>query len=186
MRIVHPKKAPLNAFAVFPFRGVVELEKPLKHSKKAKKEGKSLGAAVADSERLQYAALPWRKGENGLEIMLVSSRDTRRWIIPKGWPMTGRSASAAAGIEALEEAGLLGVMSEAPIGQFHYEKRLSRRVDYCRVKVFSLRVVRQRSHWPEKHERLTRWFPASEAAGIVSDPELADLIAEFTRNGNDA
>lgn len=162
------------------------MEKPLKPGKKAKKEGKSLGAAVADSERLQYGALPWREGKDGLEIMLVSSRDTKRWIIPKGWPMAGRSAPAAAGIEAMEEAGLLGVMSEAPIGHFHYEKRLLRRVDHCRVEVFSLRVVRQRTHWPEKHERLTRWFPASEAAGIVSDPELAELIAEFTRNGNDA
>jgi hypothetical protein len=82
----------------------------------------------------------------------------------------------------MEEAGLLGIMSETPIGHFHYEKRLSRRVDLCRVEVFSMRVVRQRLHWPEKHERLTRWFPAEKAAETVSDPELAVLIADFARN----
>jgi 8-oxo-dGTP pyrophosphatase MutT (NUDIX family) len=116
-----------------------------------------------------------------LEVMLVSSRDTHRWIIPKGWPMAGRSGMAAAAIEAMEEAGLLGVMSEEPIGYFHYAKRLSRRVDVCRVEVFSLRVVRQRHHWPEKHERVTRWYPAMKAADRVSDPELGELISAFAR-----
>ena len=137
--------------------------------------------AEVEAERLQYGALPWRRTEAGLEIMLVSSRDTRRWIVPKGWPMAGRSGAAAAAIEALEEAGLLGVMSEEPIGHFHYMKRLSRRSDFCRVIVFSLRVVRQRSHWPEKHERVTKWHPVQKAMANVSDPELADLIGAFAR-----
>ncbi|MCI4678499.1 NUDIX hydrolase [Rhodoblastus acidophilus] len=134
-----------------------------------------------DLERLQFGALPWRRAEAGLEIMLVSSRDTKRWIIPKGWPMAGRSGGAAAAIEALEEAGLLGVMSDEPIGHFHYVKRLTRRSDCCRVVVFALRVVRQRAHWPEKHERVTQWFSAGEAIANVSDPELAQLIESFAR-----
>jgi 8-oxo-dGTP pyrophosphatase MutT (NUDIX family) len=159
---------------------------PFKHvstpGKKAKRLSKSLSAAAVESERLQYGALPWRQTEDGLEVMLVSSRDTRRWIIPKGWPMAGRSGMAAAAIEAMEEAGLLGVMSEEPIGHFHYAKRLSRRVDLCKVEVFSLRVVRQRHHWPEKHERVTQWYPVAKAVERVSDPELGDLIAAFARN----
>jgi len=161
----------------------VQLKQAAMPAKKARKLGKSLGAAAAaaEQERLQYGALPWRWGEDGLEIMLVSSRDTRRWIIPKGWPMAGRSGMAAAAIEAMEEAGLLGVISEEPIGHFHYAKRLSRRVDLCRVEVFALRVVRQRHHWPEKHERVTRWYPVAKAIERVSDPELRDLIASFAR-----
>jgi 8-oxo-dGTP pyrophosphatase MutT (NUDIX family) len=152
--------------------------KPRKKTRKTAK--RALSAQAAPPERLQIAALPWRDLD-GLEIMLVSSRDTRRWIIPKGWPMAGRSDQASASIEAIEEAGLLGAMSEQPIGFYCYDKRFSRRVELCRVEVYSLRVVRQRDRWPEKHERATKWFPAVEAMEAVSDPELAELIAKFIR-----
>ncbi len=152
----------------------------IKPRKKVRKSGGALSAQLASPERLQYGALPWRNGD-GLEIMLVSSRDTRRWIIPKGWPMAGRSGSAAAAIEAIEEAGLLGVISEQPIGVFSYDKRFSRNIELCQVEVYSLRVLRQREHWPEKHERVTKWFPAVEAMDMVSDPELCELIARFIR-----
>ena len=138
-------------------------------------------AQAARPERLQVAALPWRKID-GLEIMLVSSRETRRWIIPKGWPMAGRSGSAAAAIEALEEAGLIGVITAAPIGEFTYLKRFSRFSEPCRVEVYGLRVVRQRDNWPEKHERATHWLPVAEAIELVSDPALGDLIAAFARD----
>jgi 8-oxo-dGTP pyrophosphatase MutT (NUDIX family) len=158
--------------------------KPPGATKSRKKAGKSykrpLAAQDAAPERLQVAALPWRDLD-GLEIMLVSSRDTRRWIIPKGWPMAGRSDSAAASIEAIEEAGLLGVISAEPIGAFSYAKRFSRKVEPCRVDVYALRVSRQREDWPERRERETKWFPAVEAMEAVSDPELAELIARFIR-----
>ena len=147
--------------------------------KKAQKRLRRSLPAV-DARRLQYAALPWR-GTDRLEIMLVSSRDTGRWIIPKGWPMAGRSGSAAAAIEAVEEAGLLGAISSEPIGQYVYAKRFSGAKQVCRVEVFSLRVLRQRENWPEKHQRNTQWFPADEAAAMVSDPGLGQLIAAFAR-----
>ena len=113
--------------------------------------------------------------------MLVSSRETRRWIIPKGWPMAGRSGAAAAAIEALEEAGLIGVIDERPFGAFHYMKRFTHGEEFCRVGVFPLRVVRQRDHWLEKDERETQWFPATEAAKLASDRELGVLIRKFAR-----
>jgi 8-oxo-dGTP pyrophosphatase MutT (NUDIX family) len=153
----------------------------IKLQKKGRKlAGAALSAEVASPERLQYAALPWRNVD-GLEIMLVSSRDTRRWIIPKGWPMAGRSGSAAAAIEAIEEAGLLGAICEEPIGVFSYAKRFSRNIQLCQVEVYSLRVLRQREHWPEMRERVTKWFPAVEAMETVTDPELCDLIGRFIR-----
>ena len=111
--------------------------------------------------------------------MLVSSRGTQRWIIPKGWSMAGRKDYAAAAIEALEEAGLLGVISEYPIGQYTYVKRL---VSYERavpVAVFSMRVSRQRDRWPEQRQRMTQWFSAEEAATLVDDAELRDVISSF-------
>jgi 8-oxo-dGTP pyrophosphatase MutT (NUDIX family) len=157
------------------------IAKASKARKKAGKAAKNLNAGAVGTERLQYAALPWRVAE-GLEIMLVSSRETKRWIIPKGWPMAGRSGAAAAAIEAMEEAGLLGVISDESIGHFTYAKRFSRGEELCRVEVFSLRVARQRDHWPEQHERETRWFPVAEAMTLVSDPELANVIAAFARD----
>ena len=79
---------------------------------KAKKKPKKEFPAPIDGMRRQVGALPWRLGPAGLEIMLVSSRATRRWIVPKGWPMAGRADHVAAGIEAIEEAGLLGVSGQ--------------------------------------------------------------------------
>jgi 8-oxo-dGTP pyrophosphatase MutT (NUDIX family) len=152
--------------------------KPAKSSKKVKAEK---GRRLQDKldQRIQVAALPWRITDR-LEIMLVSSRETRRWIIPKGWPMAGRSHSAAAAVEAVEEAGLLGAIDDTPFGHFVYEKHLSGgRSALCRVEVFPLRVVRQRPNWPEQHQRDTVWFAAKEAAATVSDPELVELIERF-------
>jgi 8-oxo-dGTP pyrophosphatase MutT (NUDIX family) len=126
--------------------------------------------------KIQYAALPWRSGKT-LEVMLLSSRETRRWVIPKGWPMKGRKAHATAAIEALQEAGLLGKIEKTAIGAYHYHKRLKNgAVPLCRVDVFPLRVVRQRKSWPEKRQRITKWFRFSEAAQLVHEPELARLI----------
>lgn len=149
-----------------------------KQPAKARKKIKRVLASLA-KERRQVAALPWRRTDRGLEIMLVSSRRTQRWIIPKGWSMAGRKDYAAAAIEALEEAGLLGVISEHPIGQYTYVKRL---VSYERavpVAVFSLRVSRQRDRWPEQRQRMTQWFSAEEAATLVDDAELRDVISSF-------
>ncbi len=106
--------------------------------------------------------------------MLVSSRETKRWIIPKGWPMSGRSGSASAAIEALEEAGVLGVISDEPIGQYFYAKRFSHGDEQlCRVEVFSLRVVRQRETWLEKDQRATQWFSAETAMELGLGPGIA-------------
>jgi len=130
--------------------------------------------------RTQYAALPWRVKDGRLEIMLVTSRDTKRWVIPKGWPMKGRKPHIVAAIEAVQEAGLIGKIDKAKLGDFGYEKRLESgaAVD-CRVEVFALRVQRQRKRWREKKQRATRWFEYGVAASLVQEPELRDLMLAF-------
>jgi len=145
---------------------------------KAKKKNVGAGAVL----RTQYAALPWRINNGRVEIMLVTSRDTKRWIIPKGWPMKGRKPHIVAAIEAVQEAGLIGKMDKAKLGDFGYEKRLDSgaTVD-CRVEVFSLRVQKQRKKWREKKQRATRWFECVVAAGLVEEPELRDLMLGFCR-----
>jgi 8-oxo-dGTP pyrophosphatase MutT (NUDIX family) len=135
--------------------------------------------AAADEPRRQYAALPWRI-QDGPEILLASSRGTRRWVIPKGWPMKGRKPHMTAALEALQEAGLLGKIAKAKFGSFHYDKRLkSGSAVLCSVDVFPLRVLRQRKNWPEKDQRITRWFAPAEAARLVDESELSQMIRSF-------
>ncbi len=128
---------------------------------------------------VQFAALPFRRDED-LRILLITSRETGRWVIPKGWPMKGRKPYAAAAQEALEEAGVEGQVAKQPIGFYRYDKRLPGGGDRrCTVQVYPLEVARQREHWPEQHQRTARWFTLDEAAEAVLEPELQDLIYVF-------
>jgi 8-oxo-dGTP pyrophosphatase MutT (NUDIX family) len=129
----------------------------------------------------QFGALPWRIGErNTREVMLLTSRETRRWVIPKGWPMKGRKPAEVARQEAYEEAGLIGqITNKRPLGSYHYEKRLAKKAILCEVRVFLFRVERQLDDWPEKNERETRWFDADDAAALVEEGGLAEIIERF-------
>jgi 8-oxo-dGTP pyrophosphatase MutT (NUDIX family) len=109
--------------------------------------------------------------------MLVTSRRTGRWIIPKGWPMKRRAPHIAAAREALEEAGVVGQVGTSPIGSYSYEKRLKQGdVVVCEVHVFPLEVRSQQKSWPEKGEREVQWFSSAEAAETVQEPVLSDII----------
>src|SRR4051812_28360282 len=128
--------------------------------------------------RRQVAALPFRFDMHGdLEVLLITSRDTRRWIVPKGWPMPGRKAHRAAEREAYEEAGLKGRISKVPVGTYDYEKRLDNGMAVpCEVSVFPLHVTRQRSRWPEKGQRDLFWCAPDEAANLVDEDSLKRLL----------
>lgn len=130
--------------------------------------------------RQQYAALPWRQGKDGLEILLITSRETRRWVIPKGWPMITLAAHDAAAQEAWEEAGVRGAVLDTPIGAFRYHKRMkSGPPQRCRVDVYPLAVEDESKDWPERRQRQRRWVPALEAARMVEEPGLRLLIDRF-------
>src|SRR5215831_12648784 len=111
----------------------------------------SNGSKRPSARRLQYGALPYRMSKKDrAEFMLVTSRETRRGIIPKGWPKRGRSPHRTAAREAFEEAGVIGKVSKRPIGSFLYDKILAEgTIANCRVHVFPLRVTRQHRDWPE-------------------------------------
>src|SRR5580698_2099075 len=136
---------------------------------------------MAKHRDVQFAALPWRIGEGGRrQIMLLTSRETQRWTIPKGWLMKGRKPAEVAGQEAYEEAGLVGqIVGKRPLGIFHYEKQLTKGSRLCQVRVFSFRVERQLDDWPEKQQRETRWFDAAEAAELVDEDGLFGIITRF-------
>ena len=130
--------------------------------------------------RHQVGALPLRVGADGaLEVLLVTSRDTRRWVIPKGWPMKRLKDRDAAAREAREEAGIAGRIGRVPLGSYRYWKRGPTRSDLCRVEVYQLDVKRQLPRWKEQGQRETRWFSPEEAARLVDEPDLAALIAGF-------
>jgi 8-oxo-dGTP pyrophosphatase MutT (NUDIX family) len=130
---------------------------------------------------LQFAALPWRLDDRGMrQIMLLTSRETHRWVIPKGWPMKGKKPVEVAAQEAFEEAGLVGtIVSKKPLGNFFYPKRLTHHTILCEVRVFLFRVEQQRETWPEMMQRETKWFDANEAAELVDESGLAAIIERF-------
>jgi 8-oxo-dGTP pyrophosphatase MutT (NUDIX family) len=127
----------------------------------------------------QVSALCWRKGEDGLEVLLVTSRETRRWVTPKGWPMKGLKDFTAAKQEAYEEAGVEGRIKRKPIGSFIYEKRQKDASQTVRVVVYALNVRKERKNWPEKSERKRQWFSPQEAARRVAEPGLKLLLSQF-------
>ncbi|MDP1912497.1 NUDIX hydrolase [Brevundimonas sp.] len=132
------------------------------------------------AERRQVAALPWRRGAEGLEFMLVTSRETRRWVTPKGGRMAGKTDAESAAQEALEEAGIEGRITEAPIGTFRYLKVLKRRASrWCVVAIHALEVRFEHPVWQEQAERDRVWMSAEQAAACVSEPDLAEIIRAY-------
>lgn len=139
-----------------------------------------IAAAKRKKTGVQYAALPYRMSGSQLEILLVTSRRTRRWIVPKGWPVEGLQPSACAAVEALEEAGVSGEVERTPIGHYRYLKHhKSRPSEPCKVEVYALRVTQQHRSWAEGDERERRWCTVAEAAAAVDEPLLRLLILEF-------
>jgi 8-oxo-dGTP pyrophosphatase MutT (NUDIX family) len=134
----------------------------------------------AGKERMnQVAALPFRVVDGAIEVLLVTSRETKRWLIPKGWPMKGRKPHKAAAREAEEEAGVKGRIEGKPLGHYTYWKRRIVHFDLCRVDVYPLEVVKQLKSWKEKGQRESRWFNVDEAADAVLEPSLAWLIHQL-------
>jgi 8-oxo-dGTP pyrophosphatase MutT (NUDIX family) len=130
-------------------------------------------------DQVQFAALPFMIQEGDRRrVMLMTSRETGRWVIPKGWPMPGRKPHQVAAQEAFEEAGLIGKMvSKKPVGRYHYTKLLSPELPMlCEVLVFLFHVEIQLDDWPEKHQRETRWFEPREAAALVDEGGLGEII----------
>jgi 8-oxo-dGTP pyrophosphatase MutT (NUDIX family) len=116
-----------------------------------------------------------RDGE--LLVMLVTSRETGRWVIPKGWPEKNMTGSAVAAMEAFEEAGLIGDIALKPLASFLYSKRLSEiKRKRCRVEVYLFAVHQELDDWLEKDQRKREWMLPSEAATRVAEVGLATLL----------
>ena len=125
----------------------------------------------------QVAAIPVRRQDDGkLEVLLVTSRETRRWIVPKGWPWPEVSDHEAAAAEAWEEGGVRGRILPDKLGTFSYDKRRDGILLTVDVVVYVLEVTEEEHTWPEMEERQRAWFSPAAAAKAVMEPELKALL----------
>ena len=130
--------------------------------------------------RAQVAALCWRKGAAGFDVLLITSRGTKRWVLPKGWPKLGRSLAQSAEEEAWEEAGVRPLRpASAAIGRYRAEKTLAGDLPVTTfVDVFALQVAELAEDYPEKGQRQRLWFPFEKAASLVIEPGLARILRQ--------
>lgn len=127
---------------------------------------------------LQVAALCLRTSDAGLEVLMITSRDTGRWVLPKGWLMDGCATAEAALIEAWEEGGVTPTETEpAHIGHYHYDKQLDGGYPApVRVELFRVEVADLARDYPERAERARLWLSPEQAADRVDEPELAEIL----------
>jgi 8-oxo-dGTP pyrophosphatase MutT (NUDIX family) len=146
-----------------------------------KRIASNLRLMVQRPPRQQYAALCYRTKKNGeIEVLVATSRDTGRWVIPKGWPMDGRKSHQVAEQEAFEEVGVKGKAEKAAFGVYHYDKGLDNGLKVpVRVQVHVLKVDELLKNFKEKGARRIEWVSCQEAAERVNEPELKMLMLQF-------
>ena len=129
-------------------------------------------------KRLQVAALCYRGKGADMEVLLVTSRDTGRWIIPKGWPISGLNSSEAALQEAWEEAGVRNSKAPLqPIGTYSYDKVLRAGLPVpVETLVFPVNVKELSSDFPEARQRQRKWVSPEAAADLVREGELKEIL----------
>jgi len=128
----------------------------------------------------KVGVLPWRKMSGGIEILLITTRDTRRWVVPKGSVESGLTAQQSAEREAFEEAGILGAVAPVPIGSFRHD-RVPPELGSEEIALFPMLVRAECAIWPEHGQRDLAWLPSDEAAERVDSAELGALIRDFAK-----
>ncbi len=140
----------------------------------------SVRGAHKTDVRTQFAALCWRVVDQKVQVLLITSRGSGRWIVPKGWPMDGQTPAEAALQEAWEEAGVKGKADSRPLGLYSYNKVLDGAEDLpCVAMVYGVRVKSLAKTYPEMRERKRKWVSRKKAAAMVDEPELARILRDF-------
>ena len=132
-------------------------------------------------KRLQVAALCYRKTDKGTDVLMVTSRGSGRWILPKGWPISGKDGAESALQEAWEEAGVKKATIQGdPIGHYEYLKNLGKgRAETVQTLVYIAKVTKLSKSYPERDQRKRQWVSADEAANLVHEPKLRDLLRQL-------
>lgn len=131
----------------------------------------------------QVAALPFRQDEDGVHLLMVTSRTRKRWILPKGNPIKGLAPNKVAEVEALEEAGVVGPACDKAIGAYAYDHlNDDGSIRPSKVAVYPLLVTGQKDDWKEKDQRTIKWIPLKRAAKRADDEELSVLLEELAQS----
>ncbi|SHJ31635.1 8-oxo-dGTP pyrophosphatase MutT, NUDIX family [Shimia gijangensis] len=140
-----------------------------------------VGPLLRRPKRLQVAAICYRSESAGKKVLLITSRDSRRWVVPKGWPMDGYDAPGAAMQEAWEEAGVVeGNINREPVGTYDYDKQLDNGAEVpVETTVFTVEVKRLEDEFPEASERERKWVSPQEAAQLVEEPGLQEILRQL-------
>ena len=140
----------------------------------------SLHGAQKHELRTQFAALCYRLRRGKVQILLVTSRGSKRWIVPKGWPMEAKTPAASALQEAWEEAGVTGRPDGTCLGVYTYAKELGPADEVpCLAMLYPVMVKSLAKRFPESGQRRRVWASRKKAARMVLEPELARLILDF-------
>lgn len=140
----------------------------------------SLKGARKGQVRTQFAALCYRIRRGKVQVLLITSRGSKRWIVPKGWPMNGRTPAASALREAWEEAGVTGKVSDTCLGAYTYGKDIGQSDDLpCIAMLYPVAVTSLAKKYPESGQRRRRWVSRKKAARLVAEPELGRLLVAF-------
>jgi 8-oxo-dGTP pyrophosphatase MutT (NUDIX family) len=141
----------------------------------------SLHGGAKGSARTQFAALCWRRHGGKVQVLLITSRRRKRWIVPKGWPMEGKTPAQCALIEAWEEAGVRGRASDMCIGVYSYAKLCEEGEDVpCLALLYPVKVKMLKDKFPEYRDRRRTWVSRKRAAKMVQERQLAKLIKGFS------
>ncbi|WP_298843009.1 NUDIX hydrolase [uncultured Roseobacter sp.] len=140
----------------------------------------SVSGARKDDVRSQFAALCYRIEKKKIRILLITSRGTRRWIVPKGWPVHGQTPAETAAMEAWEEAGVRGRSDGRCLGIYSYSKDTEEAGEFpCLGMIFPVEVTAIADDYPEAGQRERRWVSRKKAAQMVDEPELARILLDF-------
>lgn len=130
-------------------------------------------------EQTQIAALCYRTTKKGAKVLLITSRGTGRWILPKGWPLKNTSSWKTAEQEAYEEAGIVGKPGHDPVGSFRsYKDMDSGERLRTEVVVYPVKVSGQKKSYPEAGQRELKWLPIEDAAEQCDDDGLAKFLKQ--------
>jgi 8-oxo-dGTP pyrophosphatase MutT (NUDIX family) len=157
---------------------------PLRYFEAMKDKKKAVRRATKGKPIRQVAAIPFRLSESGeLQVMLITSRTTTRFIVPKGWPMKHKSGRKTAAIEATEEAGITGRVLRRALGNYRYWKRLDTGFVLVEVTAYLLAVENVLDDWKEAEKRQRAWLTPRDAASLIDEPQLATLLDSLTADG---
>lgn len=139
-----------------------------------------LSGAGKRDVRTQFAALCYRVRKNKVQVLMITSRGTQRWIVPKGWPMDGVTPAASAAQEAWEEAGVRGAPDDRCLGIFSYSKDADDLGALpCLAMVYAVKVETLADDYPEAGQRRRKWMSRKKASRLVDEPELARILRDF-------